>query len=109
MKYKLINKPDPKLNATQQILLNRGIPLSDHRTYLNLTDDVINEPEMLGKEILEAAAKTLNDTIKNFEEILIVVDCDCDGYTSAALICNYIYDMNNDYSESHLSFFLRII
>ena len=107
MKYKLINKPDPKLNATQQILLNRGIPLSDHRTYLNLTDDVINEPEMLGKEILEAAAKTLNDTIKNFEEILIVVDCDCDGYTSAALICNYIYDMNNDYSESHLSFFLH--
>lgn len=107
MKYQLINKPDPKLNATQQILLNRGIPLSDHKTYLNLTDDAINDPETLGKEILEAAAGVLNRTMEALQDTVVIVDCDCDGYTSAALICNYIYDIDHSYAENHVHVFLH--
>ena len=30
-------------------------------------------------------------TIKANNNAVIIVDCDCDGYTSAALLINYLY------------------
>lgn len=32
----------------------------------------------------------------------VIVDCDCDGYTSAAIFINYLYDIFPEYVESNL-------
>ena len=38
MKYKLINEPNKKFSAIEQILYNRGIAEKDINHYLNLSD-----------------------------------------------------------------------
>ena len=35
MKYKLIQEPNPKFSAKQQVLLNRGIDIMDLCHYMN--------------------------------------------------------------------------
>ena len=97
MKYKLINTPNEKYNAKQQILINRGMAEEDLVHYMNLTDDDINPPEAFGEERIKAAAKCLLSHLDNDSKICVVVDCDCDGYTSSAIMINYIHDLKNDY------------
>jgi hypothetical protein len=84
---------NPNYNAVQQILTNRGINFSEIHHYLNTTDADINNAEMLGPQLLKDAAAALIKTIQNEEECVVIVDCDCDGYTSAAIIINYLYDL----------------
>lgn len=108
MKYKLINTPNDKYNAKQQILINRGMKEEDLVHYMNLTDDDINPPEAFGEEIINAASNCLLKHLNNDSKIVIIVDCDCDGYTSAAIISNYIYDIKGDYyTENFISWFMH--
>ena len=93
MKITLINTPNPGLTATQQVLVNRGIDITDIYHYLNTTDDDINPPEALGETMLKNAAKMLIQTIQNNDRVLVIVDSDCDGFTSAAVLINYLYDL----------------
>jgi single-stranded DNA-specific DHH superfamily exonuclease len=93
MKYKLIKKINPQYNAIQQILTNRGIDFNEIHHYLNTTDKDINDAEALGSQLLKDAAAALIQTIQNEEDAVVIVDCDCDGYTSAAIIINYLYDL----------------
>lgn len=37
------------------------------------------------------------------DDIFIQVDSDCDGYTSAALLLNYLYDVYPDYVIQHIT------
>ena len=108
MKYELINQPNSKYNAKQQILINRGLKEEDLVHYMNLTDDDINDPEVFGKDLINSAALCFVDHLRNDSKICIIVDCDCDGYTSSAIISNYIYDLKNDYyTENFLSWFMH--
>lgn len=108
MKYKLINKPNPKYNAKEQILINRGIKESELQHYMNLTDDDIHDPECFGYELMYKAAKCFINHLKEEDHICVVVDADCDGYTSSALIINYIYDLTNtDYISNKVKWFLH--
>ena len=93
MIYKLKNEVDSHLSATEQILVNRGIRQSDVKHYLNTTDKDINSPLAFGEDVMRRAAATLIQTIQNEDSILVVVDADCDGYTSSALLINYLYDL----------------
>ena len=93
MKYELINKPNPKYNAKQQVLINRGLAEKDLVHYMNLTDDDINSPNSFGEELMSAASQCFLMHLANKNSIAVVVDCDCDGYTSAAILINYIYDL----------------
>ena len=102
MKITLINTPNPKLNATQQVLANRGVNIEDIYHYLNTTDDDINKPEMFGQQCLNDAATTIIQTIAAGLKILVIVDCDCDGFTSAALLINYLHDLCPSYIETGL-------
>ena len=107
MKYELINKPNNRYNAKQQILINRGLKEEDLVHYMNLTDDDINYPERFGEDLLLAAATQLNDAISENKDTCIIVDCDCDGYTSAAVLINYLYDINPTYVEEHVHYFMH--
>lgn len=93
MNYKLIKDINPNYTAIEQILTNRGIPLNEITHYLHTTDSDINEPEALGEENLKAAAACLTGIIAQDKNALIIVDCDCDGYTSSALLINYLQEL----------------
>ena len=92
MKFELIQQPNPEYSAIEQVLTNRGIKIEDIPHYLNTTKDDIESWLGLGEENLENAKIALLKAYKEETEIVIIVDADCDGYTSAALLSNYIYD-----------------
>ena len=107
MRYKLIKDMDTSLTPIQQILLNRGIKLSEMHHYLNTTDADIEDAEMLGEESLKAAVAALASAINNNEKVLVLVDCDCDGYTSAAILINYLYDLFPSFVDNNLKYYLH--
>ena len=107
MKYKLLNPPNPQYDTKTQILVNRGINFKEVGHYLNLTDADINDPECFGKELLMGAATEIYKAIKNEDDICVIVDADCDGYTSSAILINYLYDIAPKFTENHVQYFLH--
>ena len=109
MKFQLIqNTLNPLTSSTvEHILANRGISkdIIDH--YLNTTDADINSPLLFGPATLTAAARTLIKNINEEKNCLVVVDSDCDGYTSAAIIINYLYDLFPAWVTNHLQWFIH--
>ena len=88
MRVNLINEINPNYTATEQILTNRGIPYDKINAYLNTTDSDINS--FLDLNNMEAAVEMLFKHLKSNSRILIQVDSDVDGFTSAALLYNYL-------------------
>ncbi len=88
MRVNLINEINPNYTATEQILINRGIPYDKINAYLNTTDSDINS--FLDLNNMEAAVEMLFKHLKSNSSILIQVDSDVDGFTSAALLYNYL-------------------
>ena len=93
MKYQLINQINNNYSAIEQVLTNRHIPLAEISHYLNTTDNDINSPEALGQKCLMEAATALIQHIKNNDPALVICDCDADGFTSAAILINYLHDL----------------
>lgn len=106
MKYKLINAVNPSYSATQQILTNRGIPLEKINDYINSTEEDINSPHEFGAA-MDAGVDLLLSAIKKEEDVLIIVDADCDGFTSSALLINYLDLTFEAWAASHVKFFLH--
>ena len=107
MKYQLINPINPKYSTIETILINRNIPLAEVQHYLNTTDDDINSPELFGVDKLNAAAQALIQTIAAGGKTLVICDCDCDGFTSAALLINYLHDLFPAYVETDLKWWVH--
>lgn len=109
MKFQLMRNVNNYLSSstTAYILENRGIPASTLQHYLNTTDDDINSPLLFGEEKLVAAARTLIKHIHANHNCLVIVDSDCDGYTSAAIIINYLYDLFPAWVTNHLQWFIH--
>ncbi len=107
MKYKLINSINPKYSTIQTILTNRHIPLAEVEHYLNTTDADINKPEAFGQDCLRDATKTLISSIAANKPTLVIVDCDCDGFTSAALLINYLHDLFPNWVETRLKWWVH--
>ena len=49
----------------------------------------------------------LLNTISRNNNALIIVDCDADGYTSAALFINYLYRIFPTWTENHLKWIMH--
>lgn len=103
MKYELINKPNQNFSTIQQILFNRGIAEKDILHYTNLSDQDINSPLLLGEENLKQGLFTILHKIQFNQNAIIIIDCDCDGYTSAALLINYLYKIFPTWVQQHLN------
>ena len=93
MKYQLIKPINENYNAIEQILTNRNIPYNQIKDYLNTTDEIINDYSLLGMKPLKDAAVKIAKCVQLEANALIIVDSDCDGFTSAALLINYLYDL----------------
>ena len=105
MKYKLIKPVNPRYSAIEQILHNRNI--TDCESYLNTTDKDINSFKLFGEDKLFAAAKQLISCINNNEYAMVIVDSDCDGFTSSAHMINYLYDLFPAWVENRLEWFMH--
>lgn len=107
MRYQLIKPINPDYSTIEQILTNRGIKREDVYHYLNTTDDDISSPLDLGEKSLNAAAQSIIQHIFSKDKTLVICDCDCDGFTSAALLINYLYDLFPAYVETGLKWFVH--
>lgn len=107
MKYQLINKPNKNFSAIQQILYNRGIAEDEILHYVNLSDQDINSPLSLGETNLKNGLMAIINTVKEDADVLVIVDCDCDGYTSAALLINYLYKLFPSWVINHLDWYMH--
>jgi single-stranded-DNA-specific exonuclease len=86
MRYKLIGVNDYLINPIKTILNNRGI--TDIDKFLNLDESVINDWRLLKN--IEKAVDCLLAHIKAGSNIFVQVDSDADGYTSSAILINYL-------------------
>lgn len=99
MKYKLVNK-EIKGNYLKEFLLERGV--TDIEGFLNPNSSFLQEPEGLAN-IKEAAFKLLS-YVQGKSKILVVVDADVDGFTSSAIIYQYIKKLD---AEADIDFILH--
>lgn len=106
MKFKLINEINDDYSITEQILINRGIPKEDIYHYLHTTENDIGSYEDFGED-LRKAMQTLVNHIRKNSKTLVVIDADCDGYTSSALLVNYLHDVFPTWVEEKVSFFMH--
>ena len=105
MKFQLLtNNLNPLTSSTvEHVLANRGISKDIITHYLNTTDEDINSPLLFGENKLKDAATALVKAIKENYKCLLIVDSDCDGYTSAALLINYLYDLFPAFVNNNLT------
>ena len=104
--YRLIEGSSNDLdNIAYVVLQNRGI--KDYKQYIELRNDWLNANRELipSYELLEninEAVDCFNKHFENRDPISILVDCDPDGYSSAAVIYRYIKMMDNEYPVHYL-------
>ena len=107
MEYQLIAPgiPHTELSAVEQVLANRGIMPQDVEHYLHTTDADIFPPTLF--PTMADGARMLVKHISQNDKVLIQIDSDCDGYTSAAALINYLnclfpgFVQNNIYYRIH--------
>lgn len=102
MEYQLINSVDPTKSIIQQVLNNRGV--KDVLHYLNTTDDDLNSPMLLAN--IEQAARTLLRHCQN-GKVYVQIDEDADGYTSGAILLNYLHRIIPSIVDCNFSYGLR--
>lgn len=97
MKYSLVNKNLTE-NYGENLLKERGV--NDVKRFLNPDKSCIQSPSDLDN--IDKAAELLIQVINKDEKILIVVDSDCDGFTSATIIYQYIKKIKNNIEIDYL-------
>lgn len=102
MEYRLRAPEFPIYTPVERVLVNRGIPYDQINHYLNTTDNDILDPRLIPH--LDEGAKMLIKHISQNDKVLIQVDSDCDGYTSAALLMNYLYCLFPSFVNNNISY-----
>lgn len=88
-----------------QVLVNRGMSADDVKRYsLASLETEVNSPYAFGGELMEAAIKMLIGHINDNHQVLVVVDCDVDGNTSAAVLINYLYKLFPSWVENKVDY-----
>lgn len=91
LEYQLINPVNQNYTVLEQILVNRGIEYKDIPHYLNTNEKDILSPLLLDN--MREAAIMLARNLAKRGKIYIQVDEDCDGYSSSAVLMNYLHDL----------------
>lgn len=97
MKIKLVNDNFTK-DYAENYLKSKGI--EDVPTYLNPPSTSLQSPKALDN--IQKGAEIFIDTIEAGGRILLIVDSDNDGFTSSAIIYNYIKAMDNNIEIDYL-------
>ena len=108
MEYQLIKSPfqnGTKLSIVEELLTNRGINLENVNHYLNTTDGDILNPAIIAN--IHEGAKMLVQHIHKGDKVLIQIDSDADGFTSAALLINYLNCLFPAFVKNNISYRLH--
>ena len=92
-------------SALERVLMHRGVTDVSH--LLNTSDKDICSFLLFGESRLKAALSKLLKTIQNDADAVVIVDSDCDGFTSAALLINYLHDLFPYWVENNLTWFMH--
>lgn len=92
------------MSPTEQIMYNRGIPIDQQKRWLVAGWDNINDWNAFGGTWMPRAVNMVQGTIEQNEDILFIIDCDCDGYTSASILMNYLYAIEPEWAKEHVSY-----
>lgn len=104
MRYQLIKPINKNYSVIEQILTNRNIPINKINDYLYTSDADVAPPEALDQSKLRQAAAALVSTISTQGKTLVIVDSDCDGFTSSAILINYLHDFFPSWVETKLNY-----
>ena len=102
MRYQLIAPRDEALSNVEQVLYNRGIKLEEMDRFKYPNDNDIIDPLMLDN--MHKGAQMLIKHIGQNDKIFIQVDSDCDGYTSAATLINYLNCLFPHFVQTRISY-----
>ena len=91
MKYVLTNK-EIKSNYGAEVLYARGV--QEVEEFLNPTIVQLQDANALDN--IQKAARIAYDVVKANGHIALIVDCDVDGYTSSAIVYQYLKCLNPD-------------
>lgn len=97
MKINQISTSSNKENLTLigQILANRGV--QDIENFFNVSWFDVQDPTCL--DYAEQAANRIIKALKDSEKTAILVDVDVDGFTSSALLVNYLNEQMKEYGS----------
>ena len=99
MQYKLIESNYNGKSPLYKVLCNRGIKDPIH--YLNTTEQDVINPQTI-KNVPEGAKK-LVEHINAESDIFVNVDSDCDGFTSSAVLINWLFRTFPGFAAQHIS------
>lgn len=105
MRYTLLNNMVPFYTPVEHIFINRGIKAHEIHHYTNVSNEDIYSPTLLGN--IDKGVQLLIRHIKNLDKTGILVDCDADGFTSAALLTNYLEKRFPYWSNACMSHFFH--
>ena len=88
MNFQLKAPRIPHMSVVEQVFVNRGIPANEVTHYLNTSVADVIDPAVITN--IEAGAKMLVSHIAQGSKVLVQIDSDCDGFTSAAVLINYL-------------------
>ena len=103
MEYQLIAPRIPLdrvLTAVEQVLANRGIAPENVEHYLHTSDQDILNPALIMN--IDEGIRILIKHIAQGDKVLIQIDSDCDGYTSAAGLINYLNRLFPGFVQSNI-------
>ena len=99
MKYKTYLKQTYP-NMIEQVLYGRGI--TDINAWLKANMDDVESWNVF--DDIEKAVYELTSAIKDNWDTCIIVDCDVDGYTSSAILINFLYSLYPEWVNKHLTY-----
>ena len=97
MKYKVLGSGDYN-NPLKTFLSNRNV--KDIDGYINLSEDVLIPYQNLDN--INKAVEVYQYHVEHNHNITVIVDCDVDGYTSAAMIYTYTKHLNPECKLTYL-------
>ena len=105
MNYQLIAPRVPGTSMVEQVLTNRGIKKTDVNHYLHTSDADILNPATI--ERLVDGVKMLIKHVSQNDKVFIQIDSDCDGYTSAATLINYLNRLFPGFVQNNITYRLH--
>lgn len=104
MKVRYYETPKEQYTGLEQALINRKIKQEDIPYYLMNTTEHINPPTAFDEQLLINGWKLIDNCNKQKKMAMVVVDCDVDGWTSSALIINFLKE---EYPDLEIDFILH--
>lgn len=85
-------------------MYNRGIPIGEHKKWLAAGWEHINDWNDFGGTLMPRAVNMVQDAIDYDKDVLLIIDCDTDGYTSSIILMNYLCAIEPGWAKKHVSY-----